>query len=133
MLISLDHMIVPARDRRVSAQRLATILGVPWGDANIGPFTAVYVSDSLTLDFDQWPEPIPVMHYRFHVSDDTFDAMLQRLQAENIAFRSTPHGVTDRQVNHHGGGRLLYWNEPDGHVWEILTKSYARQHTNSVR
>ena len=24
-------------------------------------------------------------------------------------------------------GTLAYWNEPDGHVWEILTVSYARQ------
>lgn len=126
MSILLDHMIVPARDSRASAQFLAKILGVPWGDASIGPFTAVYVSDSLTLDFDQWPEPIPVMHYCFQVSDETFDAVLQRLNTENIAFRSTPHGATDRQINHHGGGRLVYWNEPDGHVWEILTKSYAR-------
>jgi predicted lactoylglutathione lyase len=21
----------------------------------------------------------------------------------------------------------IYWNEPDGHMWEILTISYARQ------
>ncbi len=25
------------------------------------------------------------------------------------------------------GGSMVYWNEPDGHQWEILTVSYARQ------
>ncbi|RYF57560.1 MAG: VOC family protein, partial [Comamonadaceae bacterium] len=25
------------------------------------------------------------------------------------------------------GGRIVYWNEPDGHQWEMLTVSYARR------
>jgi hypothetical protein len=25
---------------------------------------------------------------------------------------------------------MLYWNEPDGHQWEMLTVSYARQPAN---
>ncbi len=25
------------------------------------------------------------------------------------------------------GGSIVYWNEPDGHQWEMLTISYARQ------
>ncbi len=29
-------------------------------------------------------------------------------------------------VNHALGGRLVYWSEPDGHAWEILTVTYAR-------
>ena len=33
----------------------------------------------------------------------------------------------DMAVNTQYGGRLVYWNEPDGHVWEILTVSYARR------
>jgi hypothetical protein len=31
------------------------------------------------------------------------------------------------QINTHHGGRIVYWNAPDGHVWEALTVSYARQ------
>jgi hypothetical protein len=30
-------------------------------------------------------------------------------------------------VNDAFGGSLVYWSEPDGHAWEILTVSYARQ------
>jgi hypothetical protein len=26
------------------------------------------------------------------------------------------------------GGRNFYWNDSDGHIWEVLTVSYARQH-----
>jgi hypothetical protein len=29
-------------------------------------------------------------------------------------------------INHSMGGRGLYWNEPDGHPWGLLTISCAR-------
>lgn len=125
--IALDHVIVPARDRRASAERLATVLGVPWSESGVGPFCPVFVSDALTLDFDQAEGPLPVLHYAFRVDDATFDAILGRLGEHGIAFRGTPNGPADGQVNRHGGGRLVYWSEPDGHVWEVLTVSYARQ------
>ena len=132
MEIQLDHLIVHARDRRASARRLAEILGCAWAEqAAIGPFSAVYVSDSLTLDFDQMEEgaAVPLSHYAFRVSDAKFDDILGRLQSLGIAYRSTPMGPMDQQINHAFGGRLLYWSEPDGHAWEVLTVSYARKQT----
>ncbi len=56
-----------------------------------------------------------------------FDGILARIRAHGIEYRSTPHGPADMQVNTGHGGRIVYWDEPDGHVWEILTVSYARQ------
>lgn len=127
MTIALDHLIVPAKDRRASAERLASILGVPWSETGVGPFCPVYVSDGLTLDFDQHDAAFPVLHYCFRVDEATFDAILARLAAMHIAYRSSPHGPVDGQVNTHGDGRIVYWGEPDGHVWEALTASYARR------
>ena len=125
--IELDHLIVPAKDRVAAARQLAQLLGVAWAEqAAIGPFSAVYVSASLTLDFDQWPEPVPRQHYCFRVSDAAFDAIHGRIQAAGLPFRSTPIGPDDGRINTAFGGRLLYWSEPDGHAWEILTVSYAR-------
>ncbi len=64
MTMPLDHLIVPAKDRVAAARRLGQLLDVPWAEqASIGPFSPVYVSSSLTLDFDEWPEPIPKQHY----------------------------------------------------------------------
>ncbi|MFG6414465.1 VOC family protein [Roseateles sp. DC23W] len=125
----LDHLLVPARDRRAAAERLAAILDVPWSaQAAMGPFSAVYVSDDLTLDFDEVAAgAVPLQHVAFRVSDAEFDALLARLQALGIAWRSTPGGPDDFQVNPHGGGRIVYWREPDGHAWEALTRSYARR------
>jgi hypothetical protein len=128
MAIALDHLIVPARDRHASAELLARLLGVPWSRTGIGPFSPVYASDGLTLDFDQWDaQTLPVQHYCFRVSEAEFDAILSRLQAEKLAYRSTPHGPVDHRVNTDHGGRIVYWSEPDGHVWEALTVSYARR------
>lgn len=131
MSIHLDHLIVPARDRNASAALLARILGVPWSSAGIGPFSPVFVSDGLTLDFDQWEgATLPAQHYCFRVTDADFDGIVQRLEAAGLRYRSTPHGPADGRINTDHGGRIVYWSEPDGHVWEALTVSYARRPVN---
>jgi catechol 2,3-dioxygenase-like lactoylglutathione lyase family enzyme len=127
MPIELDHTIVPSHHSVASAQRLAELLGVPWAAKGIGPFSPVYVNEGLTLDFIQTDEPFPVYHFCFRVSDTDFDAILARIEAAGIDYRSAVRGPMDRQVNTDYGGRLVYWNQPDGHQWEMLTVSYARQ------
>jgi catechol 2,3-dioxygenase-like lactoylglutathione lyase family enzyme len=127
MNIELDHLMVPARDKLAAAKLLAELLGVPWSPTGIGPFVPVFVSDSLTLDFDQWSEPVPLIHFCFRVSEDDFDRILDRIRAKGIAFRSSVHGAVDHAIDTAHGGRIVYWNEPDGHMWEMLTVSYARQ------
>lgn len=127
MGVELDHLLVPSANARVAAEQLAELLGVPWADQGTGPFVPVFANEGLTLDFDQWDEPFPPLHFCFRVSETQFDAILQRLRAAGIAWRSRVHGPIDHQVDTEHGGRILYWNEPDGHQWEILTVSYARQ------
>lgn len=127
MTIQLDHTIVPSHTRDASGRRLAELLGVPCGPAKEGPFFAVYVNDGLTLDFIQTGEPFPVYHFCFRVSDQEFDEILGRIEAAEIPYRSTVRGPVDRQIYTGYGGKMIYWNEPDGHQWEILTVSYARQ------
>ena len=124
----LDHLIVPAKDRVAAARLLAELLGVPWAaQGAVGPFSPVFVNDGLTLDFDQWADPVPKQHYCFRVAQPEFDAILARIRAAGIAFRSTPLGPDDFMVNTAFGGNLVYWSEPDGHAWEMLTVSYERQ------
>jgi catechol 2,3-dioxygenase-like lactoylglutathione lyase family enzyme len=125
--IELDHIMVPSRHKDAAARQLASLLGVAWGPANVGPFAAVYVSAGLTIDFDQWETEFPKGHYCFRVDDETFDAVLRRIQRAGIPFRSQPHGAADYTVNTALGGKIVYWSEPDGHAWELLTESYARE------
>ena len=132
MTIELDHTIVPSRDGKAAAKLLAHLLGVPWSESGVGPFCPVYVNDGLTLDFDTTDEPFPMQHYCFRVSESEFDGILKRIKARRIRYRSTPHGPVDMKVNTQHGGRIVYWNKPDGHVWEALTVSYARQPSSSI-
>jgi len=127
MSIELDHLIVPSRNQLAAAELIAKILDVTWSPTGIGPFCPVYVSDSLTLDIDQSDGDIPALHYCFRMSDAEFDRLVARLQALGIAYRSTPLGPVDMQINTQHGGRIVYWGQPDGHAWEALTVSYARK------
>lgn len=127
MTVQFDHLMVPSRDKRAAAKLLAELLGVPWSEAGVGPFVPVYLNEGLTLDFDEWPEPVPRIHFCFRVGEGEFDAILARIQAAGIAYRSSVHGPADSRVDTQHGGRIVYWNEPDGHQWEMLTQSYARR------
>ncbi|MGR8942240.1 MAG: VOC family protein [Gammaproteobacteria bacterium] len=127
MTIQLDHFIVPSHNKVASAKRLADLLGVPWAKSGPGPFAPVFINDGLTLDYIETDEDFPVHHYCFRVGQDEFDAILGRIKAAGIKYRSTVHGPVDMQINTQLGGRNIYWNEPDGHQWEMLTVSYARQ------
>ena len=128
MAAQLDHLLIPVRDRVASARLLATLLGVPWAEeSGMGPFSAVYVNEGLTIDFDQADADFPIQHYCFRVDAYEFQVILQRIVAAGIAYRSLPHGPADMTVNTALGGSMVYWSEPAGHVWELLTHSYARK------
>jgi catechol 2,3-dioxygenase-like lactoylglutathione lyase family enzyme len=129
MTIELDHTIVPSHAAVGSAERLAQLLGVAWAPTSLGPFAPVYVNDGLTLDFIQTDEDFSVYHFCFRVDEASFDAILARIEAAGIAWRSSVRGADDRRINTDYGGRMVYWNEPDGHQWEMLTVSYARPAT----
>ena len=98
---------------------------------------SVYINDSLTLDFVSpsflrptaaaASEPVPINHYCFRVSDAEFDAVVERIRKAGVKFWSTLGGEPDNKINTRLGGKGVYFMEPDGHGWEILTVSYARQ------
>jgi len=124
MTVHLDHAIVPSRSQVASAKLLAELLGVQWAEAAIGPFSPVYVNDGLTLDFIQTDGDFPIYHFCFRVGQAEFDAILARIKAAGIKYRSTVRGPVDMKIDPQYGN--IYWNEPDGHQWEMLTVSYAR-------
>jgi hypothetical protein len=119
MTIDLDHVIVPTHNRSASASLLAELLGVSWAGA--GPFSVVYVNARLTLDFIETEGSFAPHRYCFHVDEAQFNAIVGRLQKAGIQYRSAANGPDDMQINRQPGGCNIYWNEPDGHQWEIIT------------
>jgi catechol 2,3-dioxygenase-like lactoylglutathione lyase family enzyme len=119
-MITLNHTIVPARDKRASAEFLARLLGLRVG-MPAGPFLPVRINGDLTFDFDD-EEPFHAGHYAFLVDDATFDAVLTRLARDpGIDYGSGPEHGWDREINHLGGGRGVYVRDPDGHSYELFT------------
>ena len=130
MAIQLDHLIVPSRDKHAAAKQLAELLDVPSAES-LGEFVAVFVNDGATLDFAE-REGFASHHICFRVSDTEFDAIFGRIKAAGIPYRSRPHGDNDFAVNTRLGGKNIYWQNADGHLWEILTVSYARSDSPSL-
>ena len=127
MTIALDHTIVPSRSKVASAKLLADLLGVPWAPTSLGPFAPVFVNDGLTLDFIDTDEDFPVYHFCFRVSRGGVRCDPRPDQGRGDRLPEPVHQPVDYRIDTQFGGSGVYWNEPDGHQWEMLTVSYARQ------
>lgn len=121
MTIELNHTIVHASDRTKSAEFLAHILGLEVG-GQVGPFVPVRLGNGVTLDFAT-SDSITVQHYAFLVGDDEFDAAFGRITAEGVPYWAYPGHQLPNQVNDRLGGRGVYFDDPDGHAMEILTRA----------
>lgn len=126
MSISLNHTIVPAHDKRTSAEFLAGILGLAVGEP-FGPFVPVRVG-GVTLDFadvdftGRGATGIAPHHYAFQVGEAEFDQIFQRITAAGLAYYAEPHEPKRfGEINTWRGGRTVYFDDPDGHVMEVLT------------
>ena len=123
MTVELNHTIVPATDKWASAQFLNGILGLeparPWG-----VFMGLRVANGVTLDFEE-VDAVESHHYAFLVSDSEFDLILERLRNSGAGFYSDYTRLQPGEINHHYGGRGVYFDDPDGHLMEAITTPYG--------
>lgn len=127
MTIELNHTIVAAQDKKASAQFLADILGLEVGP-QYGPFIPVEIPNGVTLDYyegEAGGAPITAQHYAFLVSEDEFDAIFGRIKDAGLTYWADPQHKTVNEINTNDGGRGVYWDDPNGHVLEILTRPYG--------
>jgi catechol 2,3-dioxygenase-like lactoylglutathione lyase family enzyme len=104
--ITLNHTIIPARDKEAAARFFAEIFGLRF-EGSGGHFAPVRVNDTLTLDFADAKGTIASQHYAFHVSDAEFDAILQRVNDAGLAFGSGPWSLEDGKLNDLNDRRCL--------------------------
>ena len=121
MAVQLNHTIVPSRDRAAAAEFFAQMFGLTVGEP-VGPFIPVQVERTLTLEFDE-AEVFEPHHYGFLVGDAEFDAILARVRAAGVLHGSGPEHGWNGQINHLNGGRGVYFQDPNGHSYEIFTRA----------
>lgn len=124
MAIMLNHTIVWCRDREESAGFLSEILGRP-EPVPFGPFLIVELDNEVSLDFHEIGGDISSQHYAFLVSEDEFDAIFWRLRERGLPYWADPGQRTPGDINHGDGGRGCYFEDPNGHLLEILTRPYG--------
>ena len=120
---ALNHIIVPAKDKEASAAFLADILGVQV-QPQWGPFRPVQTSNGVTLDFVDSPD-VRTQHYAFLVEEGEFDDAFARLKKSGAAYFANHDRSGKGEINHHWGGRGVYFDDPDGHWMELITKPYG--------
>jgi catechol 2,3-dioxygenase-like lactoylglutathione lyase family enzyme len=126
MTVELNHTIVAAHDPEASALFLSEVLGLP-APRSFGPFMIVDTANGVSLDFIEVDDDYEIMteHYAFLVSDDEFDQIFGRIRERGIGYWADPGKQHAGEINHHYGGRGVYFEDPNGHYLEIITRPYG--------
>ncbi|MFD3507000.1 VOC family protein [Nocardia sp. NPDC058666] len=127
MSVQFNHTIVGCHDNRETAEFWADILGLDVGK-QWGPFIPIALDHGAAFDFAKVPphtSEIQPQHYAFLVSEEEFDAAYAKIQRYKLDHWADPqqHGVNE--INHHDGGRGVYFLDPNGHFLELITVPYG--------
>jgi catechol 2,3-dioxygenase-like lactoylglutathione lyase family enzyme len=124
MTIQLNHTIVRVRDKQESAAFFTEILGLPEPTA-YGPFLVVELSNEVSLDFADDHGPAHSQHYAFLVNESDFDDIFERIKQRDLPYWADPFKRRPSEFNTNDGGRGVYWEDPNGHLLEIITQPYG--------
>lgn len=122
----LNHTIVWCRDKHLSAAFVARILGLP-PPSTFLHFQVVALDNGVSLDFMEKDGEPARQHYAFLVGEAEFDSAMGRIRAEGLTFWADPARSRPGEINTHFGGRGAYFEDPDGHLLEIITRPYGRE------
>lgn len=123
MPVTLNHTIVPARDKWASARWLADLLELPEPFA-MWEFVCVAVGPT-TLDFVDDPEEFEPVHFSFLVTEDEFDRIFGRLTEQGVEHWADPGRREPGEIYRQWGGRGVYFMGPTGHSLELQTVPYG--------
>jgi|GEM_PF-151701 len=132
MAVRLNHTIVAARDKEKAALFLTEILGLP-APSLIGPFAMVQVSDDTSLDYHDAEGEIVSQHYAFLVDESEFDYIFARIRARHLTYWADPYRHKRDEINTWDGGRGVYFDDPNGHLLEVITRPYGSGGTTTSR
>ena len=88
------------------------------------PFRPVQTSNGVTLDFVD-SKDVRTQHYAFLVDDQEFDAAFARVKKSGVAFWANHDKTGAGEINKYWGGRGFYFEDPNGHFLEVITRPYG--------
>jgi catechol 2,3-dioxygenase-like lactoylglutathione lyase family enzyme len=118
LAVEINHIVIPAKDKRATAELLAFVLGLEV-DGCVGEFIRIRGSNCLTLDFCG-SNACWAFQCAFLVNDSEFDAALSRINSGTINFYADSDRTGFREINWRDGSRCLYFDDPDGHLFELI-------------
>lgn len=124
MAVDFNHTIVWARDSQASATFFAEILGLS-SPRRWGPFLVVTTDNGANLDFMNDDGKITPQHYAFLVSESDFDEIFGRILERSLPYWADPAQKQLNEINRRDGGRGFYFEDPDGHLLEVITRPYG--------
>jgi catechol 2,3-dioxygenase-like lactoylglutathione lyase family enzyme len=124
MSVELNHTIIWCHDTARSAAFLAGMLGRP-APRPFHHFMVVDLDNGVSLDFMEKQGDVALQHYAFLIDEATFDAAFGRIQAAGLDYWADPARTQPGEINHHDGGRGVYFPDPNGHLLEIITRPYG--------
>ncbi|MGS0893389.1 VOC family protein [Burkholderia stagnalis] len=124
MNVQLDHTIVWCRDKRASSRFLTELLELP-PPTPFGAMLVVPLGNGVSLDFYEQDGAIASQHYAFLTDDAGFDRVFARIRERGLTYRADPAKRRTGDIYRHHGGRGLYFDDPDGHFLEVMTRPYA--------
>ena len=123
-MAELNHTIVWCSDKQRSADFLTMILGLPPA-RTFFHFLVVDLKNGVSLDYYQKEGPVSPQHYAFLVSDEEFDAGFDQIKQQGLTYWADPARTKPGEINHHDGGRGVYFADPDQHLLELITRPYG--------
>ena len=126
MAAMLNHTIVWCHDKQRSAHFLTTMLGLPPAQP-FARFLVVPLANGVSLDFMEKTGPVARQHYAFLVSEEEFDAGMARIADQGLTYWADPARSQPGTINRHWGGRGVYFEDPDGHLLEMITRPYGAE------
>jgi len=126
MAAQLNHTIVWCRDKGRSSAFMSDILGLPEAQP-FYHFLVVQAANGVSLDFMEKDGDIARQHYAFLVEEPEFNAVMDRIAARGLPFWADPGQSKAGEINHHDSGRGVYFEDPDGHLLEAITRTYGKE------
>ena len=125
MSIRFNHTLVYSQDKEEASTFLTDILGLP-AASTFGPFLVVELENGASLDFLEVDNTaVSPQHYAFLIDEEDFNPIFERIRAGDLNYWADPFKQRPGEINRNDGGRGVYFDDPSGHLLEVLTRPYG--------